>query len=116
MRPSPPEVLAMRLEVHVHADIPILEGVSKRQLEQAFAPLLEYLDADGLSDVKSLASATTKRTCCCPSAGPARSAAASTARSKRRSRTSAPTATRRSRSTSPPISRTARRDRNRTPL
>jgi hypothetical protein len=46
----------MRLEVHVHADIPILEGVSKRQLEQAFAPLLEYLDADGLSDVKSLES------------------------------------------------------------
>ncbi len=44
----------MRLEVHVHADIPILEGVSKRQLEQAFAPLLEYLDADGLADVKSL--------------------------------------------------------------
>jgi hypothetical protein len=44
----------MRLELHVHADIPILEGVSKRQLEQAFAPLLEYLDADGLADVKSL--------------------------------------------------------------
>jgi hypothetical protein len=44
----------MRLEVHVHADIPILEGVSKRQLEAAFAPLLEYLDADGLGDVKSL--------------------------------------------------------------
>ena len=44
----------MRLEVHLHADIPILEGVSRRQLEQAFAPLLEYLDADGLADVKSL--------------------------------------------------------------
>ena len=44
----------MRLEVHVHADIPILEGVSNRQLEQAFQPLLEYLDADGLTDVKSL--------------------------------------------------------------
>jgi hypothetical protein len=44
----------MRHEVHVHADIPILEGVSKRQIEQAFAPLLEYLDADGLGDVKSL--------------------------------------------------------------
>jgi hypothetical protein len=44
----------MRLEVHVHADIPVLEGVSKRQLEQAFAPLLEYLDADNLADVKSL--------------------------------------------------------------
>ena len=44
----------MRHEVHVHADIPILEGVSKRQLEQALAPLLEYLDADNLADVKSV--------------------------------------------------------------
>ena len=54
IRPSPSEVFAMRHEVHLHADIPILEGVSRRQLEQAFAPLLEYLDADGLADVKSL--------------------------------------------------------------
>jgi hypothetical protein len=44
----------MRHEVHLHADIPILEGVSRRQIEQAFAPLLEYLDADGLADVKSI--------------------------------------------------------------
>src|SRR6266446_5420636 len=44
----------MRHEVHVHAEVPILEGVSRRQIEQAFAPLLEYLDADGLGDVKSL--------------------------------------------------------------
>lgn len=44
----------MRHEVHVHADIPILEGVSKRQLEQALAPWLEYLDADGMAEVKSL--------------------------------------------------------------
>ena len=44
----------MRHEVHLHADIPILEGVSRRQIEQALAPLLEYLDADGLADVKSL--------------------------------------------------------------
>ena len=44
----------MRLEVHVHADIPILEGVSRKQIEQAFAPWLEYLDADALADVKSL--------------------------------------------------------------
>jgi len=44
----------MRHEVHLHADIPILEGVSRRQIEQAFQPLLEYLDADGLADVKSL--------------------------------------------------------------
>ena len=44
----------MRHEVHVHADIPILEGVSRRQVEQALGPWLEYLDADGLADVKSL--------------------------------------------------------------
>jgi hypothetical protein len=44
----------MRMEVHVHADIPVLEGVSKKQIEQALAPWLEYLDADGLADVKSL--------------------------------------------------------------
>ena len=44
----------MRHEVHLHADIPILEGVSRKQLEQALAPLLEYLDADGLADVKSI--------------------------------------------------------------
>ncbi len=44
----------MRMEVHLHADIPILEGVSKKQIEQALAPLLDYLDAEGLADVKSL--------------------------------------------------------------
>ncbi|HYD56438.1 MAG TPA: DUF6806 family protein [Burkholderiales bacterium] len=44
----------MRHEVHVHADVPILEGVSRRQLEQALAPWLEYLDADNLADVKSV--------------------------------------------------------------
>ena len=44
----------MHMEVHLHADIPMLEGVSKKQIEQAIAPLLEYLDADGLADVKSL--------------------------------------------------------------
>jgi len=44
----------MRLEVHLHADIPMLEGVSKKQIEQALAPLLDYLDAEGLADVKSL--------------------------------------------------------------
>ena len=44
----------MRMEVHLHADIPMLEGVSKKQIELAVAPLLDYLDADGLADVKSL--------------------------------------------------------------
>ena len=44
----------MRHEVHLHADIPILEGVSRRQIEQALAPLLEYLDADSIAELKSL--------------------------------------------------------------
>ena len=44
----------MRHEVHLHADIPILEGVSRRQIDQALMPLLDYLDADGMADVKSL--------------------------------------------------------------
>jgi hypothetical protein len=44
----------MRLEVHVHADIPMLEGVSRKQIEQALAPWLEYRDCDTLADVKSL--------------------------------------------------------------
>jgi len=44
----------MRMEVHVHADIPIIEGVSRKQIDQALAPWLEYLDADSLAEVKSL--------------------------------------------------------------
>ena len=44
----------MRMEVHVHADIPILEGVSKKQIEQALAPWLDYLDAESLADAKSV--------------------------------------------------------------
>jgi hypothetical protein len=44
----------MRMEVHVHADIPILEGVARKQLEMALAPWLDYLDADSIEDVKSL--------------------------------------------------------------
>lgn len=44
----------MRMEVHLHADVPMLEGVSKKQIEQALAPLLDYLDAESLADLKSL--------------------------------------------------------------
>ena len=44
----------MRMEVHLHADIPMIEGVSRKQIEHALAPLLDYLDAEGLGDVKSL--------------------------------------------------------------
>jgi hypothetical protein len=42
------------MEVHVHADIPILEGVARKQIEQALTPWLDYLDAESLADVKSL--------------------------------------------------------------
>ena len=44
----------MRMEVHVHADIPILEGVSKKRIEEALAPWLDYLDAESLADAKSI--------------------------------------------------------------
>ena len=44
----------MRMEVHLHADIPMLEGVSRKQIEQALTPLIEYLDAESLAEVKSL--------------------------------------------------------------
>jgi hypothetical protein len=49
-----PRKAAMRMEVHVHADIPILEGVSKKRIEEALAPWLDYLDAESLADAKSL--------------------------------------------------------------
>jgi hypothetical protein len=44
----------MRIEVHVHADIPIIEGVTRKQVERALAPWIEYLDAESMADVKSL--------------------------------------------------------------
>ncbi|MGH9578034.1 MAG: DUF6806 family protein [Terriglobales bacterium] len=54
MHASLPGEAAMRMEVHVHADIPILEGVSKKQIEQALTPWLDYLDAESLTDAKSI--------------------------------------------------------------
>lgn len=44
----------MRLETHVHGYIELVEGVSKRQVEGALRPLLEYLDVEHLSELKSL--------------------------------------------------------------
>ena len=44
----------MRMEVHVHASIPILEGVSKPQIESALEAWLDYLDHDAIDEVKSL--------------------------------------------------------------
>ncbi len=44
----------MRMEVHVHASVPILEGVSKAQIESALEPWLDYLDLGAIDEVKSL--------------------------------------------------------------
>lgn len=44
----------MRMEVHVHGYIELVEGVSKRQVEGALRPLLEYLDVERLNEVQSL--------------------------------------------------------------
>ena len=44
----------MRLEVHVHGYLELVEGVSKRQVESALRPLLEYLDVEHLDELASL--------------------------------------------------------------
>ena len=44
----------MRMEVHVHGYIELVEGVSLRQVEGALRPLLDYLDVEHLKEVQSL--------------------------------------------------------------
>ena len=44
----------MRMEIHVHGFIELVEGVTRRQVETALRPLLEYLDAEHLKEVQSL--------------------------------------------------------------
>ncbi len=44
----------MRLETHVHGYLELVEGVTKRQVEGALRPLLHYLDAEHLGELKSL--------------------------------------------------------------
>ncbi len=44
----------MRMEVHVHAEIPVVEGVTRQQIEQALQPWLAYLEVETLADAKSL--------------------------------------------------------------
>ena len=44
----------MRMEVHVHGYLELVEGVSKRQVEGALRPLLNYLDVEHLTELKSL--------------------------------------------------------------
>lgn len=44
----------MRQEVHVHGYLELVEGASRRQVETALHPLLNYLDVEHLKELKSL--------------------------------------------------------------
>lgn len=44
----------MRTEVHVHGYLELVEGITKRQVEGALHPLLNYLDVEHLDELQSL--------------------------------------------------------------
>lgn len=44
----------MRIEVHLHGNVPLRPGVTLAQVEGALKPLLEYIDEDTLSDARSI--------------------------------------------------------------
>jgi hypothetical protein len=44
----------MRIEVHVHGNIPLRAGVTQPQVEAALRPWLEYIDEDSLADARSV--------------------------------------------------------------
>ena len=44
----------MRVEVHVHGTLLLKSGTTSAQIETALRPWLEYIDEDGLADVKSV--------------------------------------------------------------
>lgn len=44
----------MRTEVHVHGTIYLCEGVSRKQVENALRPWLDYLDVERMEEAKSL--------------------------------------------------------------
>jgi hypothetical protein len=44
----------MRTEVHVHGSLYLCEGVSRRQVEAALRPWLDYLDVERMEEAKSL--------------------------------------------------------------
>jgi hypothetical protein len=44
----------MRIEVHVHGNIPLRAGVTPAQVEAALKPWLEYIDEDSLADARSV--------------------------------------------------------------
>jgi hypothetical protein len=48
------EFYQMRTEVHVHGTILLRSGTTAAQIEEALKPWLEYIDEDGLADVKSV--------------------------------------------------------------
>ena len=44
----------MRIECHVHGNIPLRHGVTAAQVEAALKPWLEYIDEDSLADAHSV--------------------------------------------------------------
>src|SRR5262245_20485408 len=44
----------MRIEVHVHGNIPLRAGATAAQIEAALRPWLEYIDEDSLADARSV--------------------------------------------------------------
>lgn len=44
----------MRIEVHVHGNVPLRAGVTAAQVEAALKPWLEYIDEDSLADARSV--------------------------------------------------------------
>jgi hypothetical protein len=44
----------MRTEVHVHGTVPLRSGVTLSQLEAAMQPWLDYLDVEGIDELKSV--------------------------------------------------------------
>jgi hypothetical protein len=44
----------MRIEVHLHGNVPLRAGVTLAQVEAALKPLLDYIDEDSLADARSI--------------------------------------------------------------
>ena len=52
--PLQPRIYRMRTEVHVHGTVPLRSGVTLSQLEAAMQPWLDYLDVEGIDELKSV--------------------------------------------------------------
>jgi hypothetical protein len=44
----------MRIEVHVHGNVPLRAGVTAVQIEAALKPWLDYIDEDSVADARSV--------------------------------------------------------------